>query len=38
MSKNLPPHRKQKPSKKAQEKYDKIKSNIQTSNKNWNNW
>ena len=37
-SKNLPPLRKQKLSKKAQEKDDRIKSNKQAANSNWNDW
>ena len=36
MSKKLPPLKKQKLSKKAQQKNDKIKINIQTANWNWN--
>ena len=38
MSKKLPPLGKQKLSKKAQDKYDRIKRNLQTSNSNWNDW
>ena len=38
MSKNLPPLRKQKLSKNAQEKDEKIKSNLQTDNWNWDGW
>ena len=38
MKKGLTPLRKQKLSKKAQEKYDKIKRNLKTENQNWNDW
>ena len=38
MSKNIPPLRKYKLSKKAQYKYDKIKRNLQADNRNWNYW
>ena len=38
ISNNLPPLKKQNISKKSQEKDDKIKKNLQTSNRNWNDW
>ena len=34
----LPPLKIRKPSKKAQEKEDEIKRNLQMDNKNWNGW
>ena len=36
ITKGLPPLRKQKLSKKSQEKYDKIKNKLYTDNRNWN--
>ena len=38
MSKKLPLLKKHNLSKKAQDKYYKIKSNLQTANRNWNDW
>ena len=38
MTKGLPPLRKMKLSKKAQEKDEKIKWKLHTSNRNWNDW
>ena len=38
INENLPPLKKLKLSKKAQEKEDKIKRNIQMENQNWNGW
>ena len=38
MTKGLPPIRKKILSKKAQEKYDKIKIKLHTANRYWNDW
>ena len=38
MKKGLPPLRRQNLSKKAKEKYDKIKRKLYTANRNWNDW
>ena len=38
MTKGLPQIRKQTLSKKAQEKYNKIKIKLHTANRNWNDW
>ena len=38
MSKKLPLLRKQKLSKNVKYKYDKIRRNLQTANRNWNDW
>ena len=38
MNEKLPPLKKRKLSKKAEEKEDEIKRNLQTANQNWNEW